>query len=80
MLKKDYDVDWTNPSAEKLKDLMKRLASPPVLGLTKRDGRYMVDTKEYALGEVILQDQEKSTERREKDSKEGKTAHESALE
>lgn len=71
MLKKDGDVKWTNPSEEHLKAfryLNKSLESPPVLGLPKIDGRYMVDkdTRKYALGAVLLQEQEKSTEKRQR--------------
>lgn len=85
MLKKDAEVKWTNTSEEQLKvfrDLKKSLESPPVLGLQKRGDHWMVDTdnRNYDSGAVLLQDQGKRAEQREKDKMEGKTSRESATE
>lgn len=58
--KKDSDVNFEAPvdvQLEAFEEMKNNLANPPMLGLLKRVGSYMVDTDEikYAPGAVLLQ-------------------------
>ena len=65
MLKKDATPNWEDPSESQraaFEELKRRLTSPPVLVLPKRDRPFMIDTdaSSYQLGAVLLQQQNES--------------------
>ena len=66
MLKKDSPVDWNNPivptdgQQTAFEALKASLTSPPILGLPQHDRPHMIDcdASEYAVGVVLLQQQD----------------------
>ena len=64
MLRKNTCKDWHNPTKEQLRsfeDLKARLTVPPTLALPKANRSYLINTdaSAYAIGAVLLQQQDK---------------------
>ena len=71
MLKKDSGTDWgddlvpTEPQRKAFETLKEALVTPPILALPKRGRPYMVDcdASAYAVGAVLLQQQDEKDEK-----------------
>ena len=66
MLRKDASNDWHEPTegqSRAFEELKARLTSPPILALPKPDRPFMIDTdaSAYAIGAVLLQQQDEVT-------------------
>ena len=58
MLRKDAEPDWDSPTNDELEafeTLIRKLVTPPILGLPKANRSYMIDTdaSAYQLGATL---------------------------